>query len=424
MDKNKAVDLLMDEVSLYDKEKHILYVPDVANEGHCHGIQEFHINLSDERLEEEIQKHGGLTAMCLGCIPAPGAMQDYNDEYGYSVLVGEEIDPKAYGIDDVDSLQMTDYLNDVRNAYGRFVADLDLQNLTVDPMDYKNITGKEWIDEKAREQPENSMTEEQLQHKLYDIYQLDWMMFRGHSLSEIIKGMSEVARESGNEYITVYDEDRYTGEAHLEEDAVDCMYAQWEKDSGFKGEIFACFEEFCENEYLDASYMHELMNSQPIELTGKLEDLYDEFMMAREEREMQEEKDRYFPPDIMGEEVFQYISDVLEKEKKVIGDRAEAADRYDAEDDYSPRTLEDAIKTFTPVTGADMLEVLKDESKMDNEKQKAPFADTVLDGALKYDTKLHRREAYNKVKDWMGKPCDKVAKEIKKLQEKNRAQGR
>ena len=279
---------------------------------------------------------------------------------------------------------------------------------------------KEWVGEEARGQAENNMTEEQLQHKLYDIYQLDWMLYHGCSISDIIQGMENQPHDE-----FVFEEEDYGGQ----QVDVAGIYNYWEQNSGFKGEIFSCFEEFCENEYLDASRMYELMNSQPIELTDKLEDLYDEFMMAREEREMQEEHDRYFSPDLkevfhLSEEVFQHISEVLEKEQEVIEYRAKAAEKYDAEDDYSPRTLEDAIKTFTPTTGAEMLEVLKDESRMENEKQKAPFAETVLDGALRYDTKFNRKEAYKKVKEWMKKPCDKVAKEIKKLQEKNRAQGR
>ena len=327
MDKDIAVNLLENEVSLYDKKERILFVPDVNDDGRYYGIQEFHINLSEERLDEEIKKHGSLTQMCLGCIPAPGAAQNYADEYGYSVLVGNEVDPEEYGIDfdnlrKADYQQLNGYYDAVRNAYESFVDDLDLANITVDPVDYENITGKEWIDEEAREQPENSMTEEQLQHKLYDIYQLDWMMYHGCSISDIIQGMENQPHDE-----FVFEEEDYGGQ----QVDVAGIYNYWEQNSGFKGEIFACFEEFCENEYLDATYMHDLMNSQPIELTDKLEELYGEFMMAREEREMQEEKDRYFSPDLkevfhLSEEVFQHISEVLEKEQEVIEDRAKAAE--------------------------------------------------------------------------------------------------
>lgn len=259
------------------------------------------------------------------------------------------------------------------------------------------------------------MTEEQLQHKLYDIYQLDWMMYHGYSLADIIKGMEEQPHDAH-----VFEEEDYGGK----QVDVSGIYKEWEQDRGFGGEIFACYEEFCENEYLDYTQMQELIRTQPIELADKLEEIYGEYYQAREEREQQEDLERYFPPDIMGEEVFQRISDVLEKEQGVIEYRAEAARKHGVEDSYCPRSLEDAIKIFTPVTGADMLEVLKDEAKMDSNKQNVPFADTVLDGALRYDTKFNRKEAYKKVKEWMKKPCDKVAKEIEKLQEKNRAQGR
>lgn len=271
-----------------------------------------------------------------------------------------------------------------------------------------------------------NMTEEQLQHKLYDIYQLDWMMYHGHSISEIIKGMSEVARESGDQYITTYDGDRYTGEAHFEKDAVDYMYGQWEKDSGFKGEIFASFDEFCENEYLNAAYMHELMETQSPEITERLKEAYGEYMKAAEERDQQDmlSKDniRVYPLDTLGEVVFKHISEALEEEKGCIELHADIQMVY--EDKYSPKSLEEAIKVYSHVGVTDMLDVLKREAQMENKQPLSPFADMVLDGALKYDTKFHRKEAYNKVKEWMKKPCNKVIQEIEKLQEKNRQQGR
>ena len=72
-----------DEKSVYDKTNKILYMPDISIEPETwHGIQVFHLaNRPD--LEEQI-KADGITQYCLGCIPAPGACQNRNNEYGWS----------------------------------------------------------------------------------------------------------------------------------------------------------------------------------------------------------------------------------------------------------------------------------------------------------------------------------------------------
>ena len=74
---------LRDEKSVYDKKNHVLYMPDVSIEPETwYGIQVFHLaNRPD--LEEQI-KVDGITQYCLGCIPAPGACQNRDDEYGWS----------------------------------------------------------------------------------------------------------------------------------------------------------------------------------------------------------------------------------------------------------------------------------------------------------------------------------------------------
>lgn len=36
------------------------------------------------------------------------------------------------------------------------------------------------------------MTENQMKHKLYDFYQLDWMMSHGYSLADLMHGMTEI----------------------------------------------------------------------------------------------------------------------------------------------------------------------------------------------------------------------------------------
>ena len=75
---------LREEKSVYDKKHHLLYMPDVAGEPlKWYGLQVFHIADRPD-LPELLKKHDGITQYCLGCIPAPGACQNPEDEYGWS----------------------------------------------------------------------------------------------------------------------------------------------------------------------------------------------------------------------------------------------------------------------------------------------------------------------------------------------------
>lgn len=74
---------LREEKSVYDKKHHVLYIPDVAGEPNkWYGIQVFHLTDRPD-LEEQI-KVDGITQYCLGCIPAPGACQNPDDDFGWS----------------------------------------------------------------------------------------------------------------------------------------------------------------------------------------------------------------------------------------------------------------------------------------------------------------------------------------------------
>lgn len=78
------VHALRDEKSVYDKTNKILYMPDVAGEPKkWYGIQIFHLADRPD-LPELLKKHDGITNYCLGCIPAPGACQNPDDECGWS----------------------------------------------------------------------------------------------------------------------------------------------------------------------------------------------------------------------------------------------------------------------------------------------------------------------------------------------------
>ena len=117
-----------------------------------------------------------------------------------------------------------------------------------------------------------NMTEEQLQHKLYDLYQLDWMMYQGHSLTEIIKGMEE---RHHDDYVFEKDRGKQVD--------VSGIYKAWESGRGFGGDIFLNFNEFCESQYRDVSYMYQLMETQPVQLSEELKERYDDFMERKYE---------------------------------------------------------------------------------------------------------------------------------------------
>lgn len=68
----------------------------------------------------------------------------------------------------------------------------------------------------------------------YKRYKLQWMLDHGHTLEEIFRELYMIQKE----YL---------------EDGESCpniwmLLAQWEKDVGFGGECWACFDEWLENE--------------------------------------------------------------------------------------------------------------------------------------------------------------------------------
>lgn len=75
-----------------------------------------------------------------------------------------------------------------------------------------------------------------IQEMAYEKFKLFWMLRHGHSLSEFALRLLEVNEERTLE--------------------------QWEADEGFSGEVWPCFEEFLQTEYLDGSLMALLMNQE------------------------------------------------------------------------------------------------------------------------------------------------------------------
>lgn len=76
--------------------------------------------------------------------------------------------------------------------------------------------------------------------RAYEAYKLDWMIRHGYALTDLVKEVSAYMREA-------------------EEDDVVFSFNIWELEYGFNGEIWACYEEFCENEYQDKEYIKQLL---------------------------------------------------------------------------------------------------------------------------------------------------------------------
>lgn len=95
------------------------------------------------------------------------------------------------------------------------------------------------------------MTEIQMINKLYEYYKLDWLMFHGYTLQDIIDAMDEYFSDEDYEQPEEYD----TGILPTREN----MLNEWEHESGFNGEIYACFDEFCETELEDRNYIYDLL---------------------------------------------------------------------------------------------------------------------------------------------------------------------
>ena len=81
----------------------------------------------------------------------------------------------------------------------------------------------------------------------YEKYKLDWLMKHGYTLTDLIDKLDELKADC---------EDNIS---------VELLFDVWEKDYGFSSEIWVCYQEFIDNEYLDAGYMKQLLNWEEYE---------------------------------------------------------------------------------------------------------------------------------------------------------------
>jgi len=108
------------------------------------------------------------------------------------------------------------------------------------------------------------MTEEQMKERLYHAYQLEWLMDHGHSLSDIMKGMAECPHGD----LISDDEDNGEKKADIPQ-----IFEEW-LDIGFGGEIWSCFDEFCDCELTDTDYVADLISRLPPDIREEVDSAY------------------------------------------------------------------------------------------------------------------------------------------------------
>lgn len=81
------------------------------------------------------------------------------------------------------------------------------------------------------------MAETAIRKKVYQKYILQWMIDHNHTIDEMIDILAEMNTESD------------------EPTCVSELFETFVNEQGFDLEIWACFDEFLENEYLDTTYI-------------------------------------------------------------------------------------------------------------------------------------------------------------------------
>lgn len=113
------------------------------------------------------------------------------------------------------------------------------------------------------------MTEEEMKRRLFELYQLDWMMTHGYSLYDIIKGIGDHKAVNHDNYV-------HDSEVGMYAD-IESIFAEWEEYVGFSGNcIYNHFHEFCREELTDSGYIKGLLDRVPSE--EGLRDAYNKWL--------------------------------------------------------------------------------------------------------------------------------------------------
>lgn len=99
---------------------------------------------------------------------------------------------------------------------------------------------------------EQYQTIQQARQRIYELYQLDWLMSHGYSLLDVVRGMAVEAIEA----------DRLDEGMDSIPEMVELGINAWMESVGLRGACWACFDEFFDYEYKDASYIKNLIKRQ------------------------------------------------------------------------------------------------------------------------------------------------------------------
>lgn len=94
-------------------------------------------------------------------------------------------------------------------------------------------------------------TQEELFEYAYERYKMDWLLSHGFTMSDVLKSIVD--------YLNDLNE---SGDYFRDQDFAETI-SEWEDDVGLAGgQIWACREEFRNEEYQDASYMRRLLTKR------------------------------------------------------------------------------------------------------------------------------------------------------------------
>lgn len=85
------------------------------------------------------------------------------------------------------------------------------------------------------------------QIKCYEHFRLTWMLSHGYSIADLVGYLEEQV----NEYIEELGPDMHS--QYISVDLVQ-LFNNWANDKGFGGEIWPCFKEFLDTEYILCGY--------------------------------------------------------------------------------------------------------------------------------------------------------------------------
>lgn len=103
------------------------------------------------------------------------------------------------------------------------------------------------------------------QEKCYELYKIDWI--QSHILSDrFFEKYQQYVLDYQWDLLDGWDMDYWTENKP--------SFDEWLFENGFDGEIYVCFNEFIEYEYLDENYMKELLTSNKSKDINNLFEIY------------------------------------------------------------------------------------------------------------------------------------------------------